>query len=102
MAHLSNTITVTGASSTRKREVRALEVDPNAPSPDNIPSGHHPFYRPLHLPLPRNPTSKGEALVGLTLSDEGQRIIGEQGTVNPEKGQNLSNPWGGLRAPQGK
>lgn len=98
--NLSNAIAVTGASSARKREVKILKVDGIAPSPDNIASGRYPFHRPLYLTVPRNPASEAEAFVEFALSDEGQRIVREQGTVNLEMGQSLGNPWGGARVPR--
>jgi len=95
--NLPNAIAVTGASSARKREVKLLKVNGVEASAGNIAAGRYSFYRPLYLTVPRNPAPEVETFVEFALSDEGQAIIREEGTVNLEMGQDLDNPWGGAR-----
>ena len=99
---LPNAIAVTGVSSARKRDVKLLEVDGIQPSPDNIATGRYPFYRPLYLTVPRNPAPEVKQFVDFALSQEGQRIIREEGTVNLKMGRSLNNPWGGDRVKPAK
>ncbi|MFB6260981.1 MAG: substrate-binding domain-containing protein, partial [Thiohalorhabdaceae bacterium] len=82
-------------SSARKRDVKIIGIDGIEPSPENIASGEYPFYRPLYLTVPKDPDPAVERFVEFALSDEGQRIIREEETVNLEMGKTLDNPWNG-------
>ncbi|MFA9459723.1 phosphate ABC transporter substrate-binding protein [Thiohalorhabdus methylotrophus] len=93
--HVPDAIAVTGVSSARKRDVKIIGVDGKAASAENIANGDYPLYRPLYLTVPRDPEPAVQRFLDFALSDEGQRIIAEQGTVNLEMGRNLDNPWGG-------
>lgn len=92
--HLPNAFAVTGVSSARKRDVKVIGINGIEPSPENIASGDYPYYRPLYLTVPKDPDPAVERFVEFALSDEGQRIIKEQDTVNLEMGGTLDNPWG--------
>jgi len=93
--NLPNAIAVTGVSSARKRDVKIIGVDGIQPSPENLADGEYPLYRPLYLTIPQDPEPEVKEFMEFALSEEGQRIIAEQGTVNLEMGQHLKNPWGG-------
>ena len=95
MENLPNAIAVTGVSSARKRDVKIIGVDGIQPSPENLADGEYPLYRPLYLTIPQDPEPEVKEFMEFALSEEGQRIIAEQGTVNLEMGQHLKNPWGG-------
>jgi phosphate transport system substrate-binding protein len=93
--HLPNAFAVTGVSSAKKRDVKIIGVDGIEPSPENIATGKYPLFRPLYLTVPNNPEPAVEQFVEFALSDAGQEIIREEGTVNLQMGRNLNNPWGG-------
>lgn len=93
--HLPNAFAVTGVSSAKKRDVKIIGVDGIAPSPENIATGKYPLFRPLYLTVPHNPDPAVERFVEFALSDAGQEIIREEGTVNLQMGRHLNNPWGG-------
>jgi len=93
--HLPNAFAVTGVSSAKKRDVKIIGVDGIEPTPENIGTGEYPLFRPLYLTVPEDPDPAAERFVEFALSDTGQRIIREQGTVNLEMGRHLKNPWGG-------
>ncbi|MEF8792996.1 substrate-binding domain-containing protein [Thiohalorhabdus sp.] len=92
--HLPNAFAITGVSSARKRDIKIIGIDGIEPSPENIASGDYPYYRPLYLTTPKDPDPAVKQFVEFALSDEGQRIIQEQKTVNLEMGSTLDNPWG--------
>ncbi len=93
--HLPNAIAVTGVSSARKRDVKIIGIDGIQPSPSNIAKGDYPLYRPLYLTMSKDPDPAVRRFVGFALSEEGQRIIREQQTVNLKMGKGLSDPWSG-------
>ncbi|MFP4614836.1 MAG: phosphate ABC transporter substrate-binding protein [Thiohalorhabdus sp.] len=94
---MPDAIAVTGASSARKRDVKTLDLDGVAPSAENIAQGEYPLYRPLFLTVSKDPETEVERFVDFALSEEGQGIIADEGTVNLEMGKGIDNPWGGAQ-----
>ncbi|MBF0588077.1 MAG: phosphate ABC transporter substrate-binding protein [Magnetococcales bacterium] len=83
-----------GISSARKQPVKILKIDGIAPSKENIANGRYPLFRPLYLALNKNRQSEaGRKVVDFVLSDEGQAIISDQGTVNLHEGRRLNALW---------
>ncbi len=82
---------VTGISSARRRNVKILSLDGKLPSYDNIKSGEFALYRPLYIVVNYlKPDAEAvEQFVGFALSDEGRRIIRDNGTVPYRDGYQL-------------
>jgi phosphate transport system substrate-binding protein len=85
-----NAIAITGISSARKRNVKILELNDIKPSKENVSVGKYPLFRPLFLITKVESTDESvAALLDWILSDEGQEIISNQGTVNLKEGKGL-------------
>ena len=78
-----NAMGVTGISSARRRNVKILSLDGKSPSYENIKSGEFVLYRPLYIVVNYlKPDAEAvEKFVGFALSDEGRKIIRDNGTV---------------------
>ncbi len=87
-------IAFTGVSSAKKRNVSMLKIGGYAPTSENIANGSYILYRPLYLVTPHNPSPAVAEFIQFARSDEGQRIIEEQGTVNVLAGAGL---WSSYR-----
>jgi phosphate transport system substrate-binding protein len=79
----------TGISSGRKRDVKVLQLDGQAPSYDKIAAGKYPLVRPLYLAVPRSPGEEVAEFIRFATGPEGQSIIKRQGTVNLKDGAKL-------------
>ncbi len=77
-----NGIGVSGISSAKKRDLKLLKLDGQAPTYDNIKIGSYALYRPLYLVINRsNKTPLVRDFIKYAVSREGQDIIRKQGTV---------------------
>lgn len=85
-----NAIAVSGISSARKRNVRILNVNGVEPSRKNIINGSYMFYRPLYLVSAETPSPEVEKFVRFVLSEQGQKIIANEGTINLTEGEKLN------------
>ena len=94
VAKVKTAFAMDGISSAKKVKVKLLAIDGVKPTKDNIASGAYPFFRPLYLSINRAKAPKlaGE-FIDYALSDEGQKIISEQGTVNLAEGKALVAKW---------
>ncbi|MCP4010476.1 MAG: phosphate ABC transporter substrate-binding protein [Proteobacteria bacterium] len=90
---LSAGIAITGISSAKKTALKVLSIDGVAPSPDNIARGKYPLFRPLYLSVNYDADIESLKFLLFVLSDEGQQIIAEQGTVNKKQGKLLEQLW---------
>jgi len=72
---------ITGISSARKRKVKILRFDGKMPSFDNVKNGEYGLYRPLYLVTSPTPTRLAKDFVAFATSNEGRRIIRNNGTV---------------------
>lgn len=87
-------LAVDGVSSARRSEVKILTLDGVAPTKQNISNGTYFLFRPLFLLTDIvNPHPATLAFIEFALSDEGQAIISNTGTVNLEEGENLNKLW---------
>jgi phosphate transport system substrate-binding protein len=86
-------IGVTGISSAKKTELKVLKIDGAAPDKEQIASGAYPLFRPLYMTLHKRPGKEARSFVDFVLSDEGQGIISQQGTVNLAEGRDLEPAW---------
>ncbi len=86
-----NALGVTGISSARRRNVKILSLDGKFPSYENIKSGEFVLYRPLYIVVNylKPDADAVEQFVGFALSDEGRRIIRDNGTVPYRDGYQL-------------
>ncbi len=84
---------VTGISSARKAEVKVLTIDGIEPEKNLIASGKYPLFRPLYIAVNHNQTPEVKDFIAFILSDEGQKIISGQGTVNLKEGRALNALW---------
>ncbi len=86
-----NALGVTGISSARRRNVKILSLDGKFPSYENIKSGEFVLYRPLYIVVNhlKSDADDVEQFVGFALSDEGRKIIRENGTVPYRDGYRL-------------
>jgi len=71
----------TGFSSARKRQVKMLALNGEAPTKENIIAGKYPFARPLYLVVPRTARPEVRAFVDFVLSRRGQELIGSYGII---------------------
>ncbi len=72
---------ITGVSSARKRKVKIIAFDGKTPTYENVASGQYGLYRPLYLVTSPHPTREVKDFIAFATSDEGRRIIRENGTV---------------------
>jgi len=86
-------IAVTGISSAKKRAVNILTLDGVYPSKENLMAGLYPYFRPLYMVTAPNPDPYTQRFIDFVLSDEGQALISQEGTVNLKEGQLLQKRW---------
>ena len=86
---VENAIGISGVSSARKRKVRLLALDGVDPTKENIANATYPLFRPLFLMTMGEPTGDVKDFLDWILSEEGQKVISDQGTVNLEEGRGL-------------
>ncbi len=72
---------ITGVSSARKRKVKIIAFDGKTPTYEHVASGQYGLYRPLYLVTSPHPSKEVKAFIAFATSDEGRRIIRENGTV---------------------
>ncbi len=72
---------ITGVSSARKRKVKIIGFDGKTPTYENVASGQYGLYRPLYLVTSPHPSKAVKAFIAFATSEEGRRIIRENGTV---------------------
>lgn len=87
------TFAVSGISSARKRDLKIFKLDGIEPTKENIASGAYPLYRPLYLATKGEPTGEVKKFIDWMVSEEGQRVISDQGTVNLEEGKALKEKF---------
>jgi phosphate transport system substrate-binding protein len=86
-------IAITGISSAKRRELKLLKIDGHAPTVKGIASGAYPYYRPLYVAFKSGLDSRTDEFVEWLLSDRGQGIIEEQGTVTLAQGALLARRY---------
>ncbi len=82
---------VTGVSSANKRQVKVLAIDDFKPNRANIASAAYPLFRPLYLVTQGDPSPAVKGFLKWLLSDEGQQVVSDQGTVTLLEGFRLSD-----------
>lgn len=82
-------IAVSGVSSAQKRDVKLVQINGKAPTPENIKDGSYLLYRPLYLVTKQNPSKEVNTFVAFALSEAGQSVIAGEGTVNLKEGARL-------------
>ncbi len=93
VARYKNGIGVTGISSAKKRDVGVLEIDGVYPSKENTSTGEYPYFRPLYMAIPKHADENTKRLLDYILSEEGQAVISNEGTVNLQEGKDLLSKW---------
>ena len=94
VAKIKTAFGVDGISSAKKSKVKIIAIDGIKPTKENISSGQYPLYRPLYLTLNKTKATKqAKEFVEFVLSDEGQAIMSQQGTVNLKEGAGLVAKW---------
>jgi len=94
VAKVKTAFAMDGISSAKKVNVKLLSIDGVKPTKENIASGAYPLFRPLYLSINRKKAPKlAEEFIDFALSDEGQKIISQQGTVNLAEGESLKAKW---------
>ncbi|MDI9479527.1 MAG: phosphate ABC transporter substrate-binding protein [Bacillota bacterium] len=63
-------------------EVKALDIDSVAASVENIKNGSYLLQRPFHYITTDKTSDLAQAFIDFTLSDEGQRIVEEEGAFS--------------------
>jgi len=86
-------IAFTGVSSAKKRNVKMLKIQGHAPTSENIANGSYILYRPLYLVTSRTPLPAVTEFIKFARSEEGQRIIANEGTVTVKQGAGLWRPY---------
>lgn len=72
---------ITGVSSARKRKVKIIGFDGKTPTYENVASGQYGLYRPLYLVTSPHPSKEVKDFIAFATSEEGRRIIRDNGTV---------------------
>jgi phosphate transport system substrate-binding protein len=82
---------VTGSSSARRRRLKMILFEGVLPSYENIAQGKYPLFRPLYLVIPKASANASSIkdFVAFALSDEGQKVLKQSGTVTLEDGTGL-------------
>lgn len=83
------TFAADGISSSRKRNIKILNLDDVLCSKENISNGTYPLFRPLYILTKGKPVGEIKKLVDWLTGNEGQTIISRQGTVNLREGESL-------------
>jgi phosphate transport system substrate-binding protein len=86
-------IAITGVSSAKRRELKLLKIDGHPPTVKEIASGAYPYYRPLYVAFKSGLDSRTDEFVEWLLSDRGQGVIEEQGTVTLAQGALLAKRY---------
>ncbi|MEW5818912.1 MAG: phosphate ABC transporter substrate-binding protein [Cyanobacteriota bacterium] len=86
---LENSFAVTGYSSANKRKVKILNLNGYQPTKENIVSAKYPLFRPLYIIIREKPSPKVQEFIDWLLSDEGQKVVSDEGTVNLKEGKTL-------------
>jgi phosphate transport system substrate-binding protein len=68
-----------GFASARKRKVKMLTINGNAPTKQNIMSGKYPFKRPLFIVVKKDARPEVKRFAEFALSKKGQRLISSYG-----------------------
>ncbi len=68
-------------------KVKAARIDGVRCSEETIRSGRYPLSRPLYIYTDGRPTGMAERFIDLLLSEEGQRLVQEQGFIGIRKGR---------------
>jgi phosphate transport system substrate-binding protein len=82
-------IAMSGISSAKKRNVSFMSLSGHEPSYANIASGAYPLYRPLYLVTRQDSPKEVNDFIDYAKSQEGQKIIKAEGTVNLQDGSKL-------------
>lgn len=86
----AGTLGISGAASAHKRAgIKMLSIDGVFPSKQNILSGKYYLIRPLYYSTGLNPSAETRQFIDFALSDEGQKIIANEGVVNIKEGEHL-------------
>lgn len=93
---------ITGISSAKKRKLAVLTVDGVAASKEKIIAGKYPLFRPLFLAHNKKISAKVQRFIDYILSDAGQCIIKQAGTVSLYEGRDLAQRWYDLHAKTNK
>jgi phosphate transport system substrate-binding protein len=88
-----NMIGITGVSSAKKRDVKILKLDGLEASKENIASGEYPLFRPLYLVTRGEPDGLSKEFIDWILSEEGQEVVSQAGTVNLIEGKSLKDKF---------
>lgn len=73
--------------------MKIISIDGIEPTKENIGSGKYPLFRPLYIAISSHSSPEARKILDFILSDEGQKIVSEQGTVNLAEGKALNGPW---------
>lgn len=93
VANLENAIAVTGMANARQLEMKTLHLEGTKASAEAVAEGQYPLYLPLYLVSPTSPEAEMEQFVEFALSDQGQRLLKDHGTVTLSMGEDLDRPW---------
>lgn len=102
VANLDNAIAVTGMANARHQEVKVLRLEGTEADAEAVAEGQYPLYLPLYLVLPTGPEAEVEDFVDFALSDQGQKLLKDHGTVTLSMGENLDRPWEEGEPPAGE
>lgn len=92
---------MTGISSAHKLQVKMLAIDGVKPTKENIASGAYPLFRPLYIATNKNSTPEARQVLDFILSEEGQKIVSAEGTVNLQEGKALEPLWAKKKSQMG-
>lgn len=82
-------IGISGISSAQKRKVKLPALNGYAPTKANLMNGNYPYFRPLYLVTKGNPQGEVKSFLDWLLSNEGQQVVKDAGTVNLSEGKAL-------------
>lgn len=84
---------VSDVSSAKKRNVKMLNLNGIAPAKENIANSKYPLFRPLYLMTKGKPSGEAKIFIDWLLSEEGQKVVSEQGTVSLAEGKDLKEKF---------
>lgn len=70
-----------------KRRIKALPLNGVAPSVPALASGNYPYYKPLYVVMPHNPSEAARDFVAFILSGQGARILADKGYLPLKQGK---------------
>ena len=77
------------ATSSKNKRLKMLSLEGIKPTKENIKSGKYKLFKPLYIYSYEDPSGENKKFLEFALSDEGQKIISDNGLVTIKEGKHL-------------